>query len=569
MNWLNNIVRPEMLSLVKYSSARNEYTGSGQVQLDANESAEQPYGQRIVNLNRYPEPQPIELKRKLAAIYGVNTEQLLLTRGVDEGIDLLIRTFCTPYKDAVVIMPPTYGYYQVAANINGVGIVKVPLLENFVPDWAVLLNTSFLAAKLSSSCDFIIEPGNIKIIFLCTPNNPTGSLISTQEIKTLCQAYNSRTIIAVDEAYIEFADAESATTLLSECSNLVVLRTLSKAYGLAGVRLGAVIAAPTIIELLGKVIAPYPIATLCAVAAITALTPLGLTHTKKCIANVKSEREYVSKNLLRSPKIKCIYKSSANFLLIIAANAESLYQELKSQGIIVRKRTHDIPEALRITIGTEAENDLLLAALNLVQLEKNPIRHAYITRKTKETEAICEVWLDTVGGANVNTGIGFFDHMLEQLACHSGISIDIQAIGDINVDAHHTVEDVAIILGLALKEALGTKFGINRYGFANRYGFVLPMDESEAKVIIDLSGRGCFCFTGEFKCSQVGTLPTTLIKHFFATLSSNLGAAIHITVIGDDDHHMIEAIFKCVAKTLQQAIAINSSQLPSTKELLI
>ncbi len=537
MNWLEKIVRPEILNLKAYSSARGEYSGaysSGEeIYLDANESPQMPYADKNNSLNRYPEPQPIKLKKRLAEIYKVSEAQLLITRGMDEGIDLLIRVFCVPNRDSIAINSPTFGYYAVAANINAVGVIE---------GYAI---------------------GDPKIIFLCTPNNPTGATISLAEIKALCVANNERGIIAVDEAYIEFADESSATILLQECPNLVVMRTLSKAYGLAAARIGALIADPKIIALLRKVISPYPISALSAKAALEALSPIGLFYAEKNITQIKEQREYLYQNLLKAPSIEKVYKSSANFLLVIAKDAEELYQNLKRKGIIVRSRTGDIPSALRITVGNLEENNLLLAALDAKKYDEEPlIRKASQSRKTFETEVMCCVTLDEKGLSNITTGIGFFDHMLAQLSKHSGISMTIKAIGDIDIDVHHSVEDVAIVLGQTLKQALGEKVGLNRYGF------LLPMDETEVKVSIDLSGRGFCKFAAEFKSPFVGEFPCEMVKHFFESFSTNLGCALHINATGENTHHMIEAIFKCVAKALGQAVAINGSNLPSTKGML-
>ena len=204
-----------------------------------------------------------------------------------------------------------------------------------------------------------------------------------------------------------------------------------------------------------------------------------------------------------------------------------------------------------------------MAALGAKAYDEEPlIRKASQSRKTFETEVMCCVTLDEKGVSNIITGIGFFDHMLAQLSKHSGISMTIKAIGDINIDVHHSVEDVAIVLGQTLKQALGDKVGLNRYGF------LLPMDETEVRVSIDLSGRGFCKFAAEFKSPFVGEFPCEMVKHFFESFSTNLGCALHISSTGENTHHMIEAIFKCVAKALGQAVAINGSNLPSTKGML-
>lgn len=546
MQWLNKLVRLDILNLVAYRSARSEYSGASQIQLDANENPHAPYGYEQTSFNRYPEPQPSLLKQKLADLYTVKSEQILITRGMDEGIELLIKTFCQPYQDSITITPPTFGYYAIAAQINASKVIEIQLDKNFSPDWSQL-------ASIDSS----------KIIFLCNPNNPTGTLIPIDKIKALCAAHHERSLIVVDEAYIEFADAISATTLLETCSNLIVMRTLSKAYGLAGVRVGCVLAHPDIIAMLRKVIPPYPISRPCADIALTSLSPIGLLYTEKNIAQIKEQRAYLVEHLCQSQYIKKVYSSQANFLLVQAKDANALYQLLKSKGIIIRDRSHEIESALRITVGAPEQNKLLLIALGvLASSELITLRQAHKNRKTKETEILCEVILDERGVADINTGIGFFDHMLEQLAKHSGMSIMIKAIGDVHIDAHHTVEDVAIVLGQTMKAALGERIGIRRYAF------ILPMDEAQATVSIDLSNRGYCRFDASFASPYIGDFPTEMVSHFFESLSTHLGAAIHISAMGKNTHHIVEAIFKCTAQALRQAIAIIGNESPSTKGML-
>lgn len=536
MSLIDTLVRPEILALKPYCSARNEYEGNGNIALDANENPNKPYGSCTLQVNRYPEPQPRALRQVLADLYGVPTNQVLMTRGMDEAIDLLVRIFCIPYQDSITIVTPTFGYYEVSARIQGASIVKVDKID------AIQAET--------------------KIIFICTPNNPTGDVVPLSRIRALCEQYAGRAIIAVDEAYIEFSDAPSATTLLQACENLVVMRTLSKAYGMAGVRLGTLMASPAIVDVLKKVLPPYPIPIPCTVRALEGLSPLGLYDAKMKIAAIKSERARLYVALQQSPDIDRVFESDGNFLLFIARDADTLYARLKSQGIVIRKRTHDMPNALRVTIGTVLENDLLLAALGVGQEKISSIRSACEIRKTKETDIRCEVILDEQGKPTIDTGIPFFDHMLEQLSKHSGITMNIKAIGDIQVDVHHTVEDVGITLGMALRNALGDKRGIARYGF------VLPMDEAQAQVSMDLSGRGhCEC-DAVFPASQVGEFPTEMVPHFFESLSSQLGCALHIKVSGKNTHHMVESMFKCVAKTLKQAVSIEHDDLPSTKGVL-
>ncbi|RTL00459.1 MAG: imidazoleglycerol-phosphate dehydratase HisB [Proteobacteria bacterium] len=230
--------------------------------------------------------------------------------------------------------------------------------------------------------------------------------------------------------------------------------------------------------------------------------------------------------------------------------------------MIVRNRHRDIPNTLRLTIGSPVENDLLLAALGALETINKPQRVATVIRNTNETKILVEVNLDKTAPINIHTGIGFFDHMLDQLAKHGGFSLNLQADGDIHIDYHHTVEDVAIALGQALRQALGDKRGINRYGFT------VPMDETLASCALDLSGRGVLQFEADYPTTLIGDFPVEMVEHFFYSLSDSLQAAIHLSAHGDNAHHMVEGLFKACAKALNQAIKQTSDSLPSTKGML-
>ena len=255
-----------------------------------------------------------------------------------------------------------------------------------------------------------------------------------------------------------------------------------------------------------------------------------------------------------------VYKSQANYLLIKVSEASEVYQHFLSRGIIIRNRSRDIPNTIRISIGTPLENNLVLRAFG-VDIKEYLVseRTAAIVRKTNETDILVRVNLDKKEPIKINTGIGFFDHMLEQLAKHGGFSLELSATGDTHIDYHHTVEDVAISLGQALKNALGDKRGINRYGF------VLPMDEANAAASIDLSGRGVLVLRANFPTPLIGDFPIELVEHFFLSFSDKLEAAIHLSATGENAHHMVEGLFKACAKALNQAIKETSDDIPSTK----
>lgn len=550
MQWLNKKVRPEILKLAPYVSARSELAdSSGLVALDANENPWVPYPQTSdMNLvNRYPDPQPISLLSRMATFYGVHADKIFVGRGMDEGIELLIRVFCTAYKDNIVTFKPTFSYYKVAADIQGIETRELDL--GAAPEFALDID------KLLSLCD-----DNTKIIFVCTPNNPTGNSLTLAQIEYMLQA-KPETLIAVDEAYLEFSSLPSAIALMDKYDNLVVMKTMSKAFAFAGVRLGSLMAQKPIIELIRKVMAPYPLAEPCIRVALQTMSPHGLQLAHSRIEKLKVERERVFNELSKLDNMT-VYHSDANFLLVKVADASKTYKELLAKGIIVRNRHRDIANTLRITIGSPVENDLLLAAFGCNNQISKPERAATVVRNTNETKILVEVNLDETAPISISTGIGFFDHMLDQLAKHGGFSINLQAIGDTHIDYHHTVEDVAIALGQALRQALGDKRGINRYGFT------VPMDESLASASIDLSGRGVLQYHADFPTPMIGDFPVEMVEHFFFSLSDALQAAIHLHVAGENSHHMVEGLFKACAKTLSQAIKQTSDVLPSTKGIL-
>lgn len=525
-------------------------------------------------LNRYPEPQPRALLAHLANLYGVVPAQVLLGRGSDEGIDLLVRAFCRAGQDSILICPPTFGMYKVSACIQGAGVLEVPLRRE-------------RGFALEAEAVLAAWHEGVKLVFVCTPNNPTGNAVAHRTIETLCTNLDGKALVVVDEAYVEFAqpaaiasdaatappNAASATRLLERHSNLVVLRTLSKAYALAGTRCGALIAHPDIVALLARIITPYALPAQTIDAALSYTDGRHRDEAARRIASIVKERTRLGEQLARLPQICKVWPSEANFLLVDCEDAAAVLDIATSAGLIIRD-TRSMPalgESLRISIGTAQQNDRLLRALaraggldpDLFERRSEPEhRRASVRRTTKETAITIELDLDREGATQVHTGLGFFDHMLEQVARHGGFSLQLHCQGDLHIDEHHTIEDCALALGQALKAALGDKRGIHRYGF------VLPMDEALAQVAIDLSGRAYCVFEGHFGRDQVGQLPTELVPHFFRSLAEALGAAINIKVEGDNTHHMIEACFKGLGRTLRQAIRITDTQLPSTKGLL-
>jgi len=348
------LIRPDILALTAYSSARKESKG-GRVWLDANENPQTPSAAKPL-LNRYPEPQPADLVAQLAALYGVTPTQVLVTRGSDEGIDLLLRVFCRAGQDAILITPPTYGMYVVAAGIQGARTVTVPLVreKNFALDAATVLAAVLAAPKPSGDG----ETPEVKLVFLCSPNNPTGGLLDRAVVLSLARSLAGRAVVVVDEAYVDFSGQPSLATEISANPNLVVLRTLSKAYGLAGARVGTTIADPAVVAVLQKVIAPYPVPAPVLTAALAALTPAGLVAARNSVATLVAERARLAAALVKLPAVKRVWPSDANFLLVETLFAAQRVMDCgRKNGIIWRDRSKDVPDSIRITVGTAEENN--------------------------------------------------------------------------------------------------------------------------------------------------------------------------------------------------------------------
>jgi histidinol-phosphate aminotransferase len=345
---INQLVRPHIQKLVPYSSARDEFQGEASVFLDANENS---IGSPLMKwYNRYPDPHQDAIRNKLSSIKGVPAENIFIGNGSDECIDLLYRAFCEPGRDNVIINPPTYGMYEVSANIQGIEIRRANLLENFQLD----------LENIESLIDI-----NTKIIWICTPNNPTGNSIYFQDIEAILNNFDG--IVVADEAYINFARQKSMVTLLNEYPNLVVMQTLSKAWGLAGLRVGMAFASKEIIQILLKIKPPYNISEPVQELAVKALDNVETINAM--IKELVSQREWLENELPNVPAVIHIYPSDANFLLVKVKDAASMYKHLIENKIVVRDRSKVVlcENALRITVGTEKENKLLIEAMNAWQ----------------------------------------------------------------------------------------------------------------------------------------------------------------------------------------------------------
>ena len=340
---LNKLIRPAVKAMKSYSSARDEFESQDKdlVFLDANEN---PFPN---GLNRYPDPQQMQLKNKLAALKGLRPSQILCGNGSDEVLDLIFRAFCEPNTDAIITLTPTYGMYAVLANINGIQQQCVSLTADFQIDVPAVLNA--------------IQP-NSKLLFICSPNNPSGNVMSRTAIKEILKAFKG--LVVIDEAYIDFTDTQSWLDHLSEYPNLVVTQTLSKAYGLAGIRLGICYASEEIIAVLNKIKPPYNINSLTQKAALTAISQQ--ENTKQQLKTILDQRTELIKEFKKIAWIEKLYPTDANFILIRVDNANLRYEQLKNKGIIVRNRTREdgCTNCLRITVGTAEENKRLINTLN-------------------------------------------------------------------------------------------------------------------------------------------------------------------------------------------------------------
>ncbi len=340
MNTIDQLVRSNILGLKPYTSARTEYKGVADIFLDANEN---PYE---TGMNRYPDPLQQKLKNKIADHKNVHPQNIFLGNGSDEVIDLLIRIFCEPKEDHIITLPPTYGMYKVSADIANVGVKEIPLDSSFQPDTGQILASANAFSKL---------------LFVCSPNNPTGNLIGLDRIKHLVEGFNG--IVVVDEAYIDFAEEGTTLSLVNEYTNLVVMQTFSKAWGLAGIRLGMAFTNSSIIHYLNKVKPPYNINSLTQKAALVALERN--KNKNIWVKEITKEREKLIKELSQFSFIQKIFHSDTNFLLVEVNDPDSMYQYLIRQKIIVRNRskTLNCEGCLRFTVGTPEENQSLIQSL--------------------------------------------------------------------------------------------------------------------------------------------------------------------------------------------------------------
>ena len=355
-----DLVREDLRDFRGYASARSTDV-DGDAWLNANESPWPNPADGPGHARRYPDPQPAMLRRRLAELYGCDPAQLLVGRGSDEGIDLLVRALCRPGMDAVLTTPPTFGMYAICARLHGVRLVEVPLVDG--------------AGQFS--CDFdavarAAEEGTVKLVFLCSPGNPSGNALALDAIEDLARRLRDTAVVVVDEAYLEYAGQASAITLLQRQRNIAVLRTLSKAHALAGARIGCVVADADLIALLRRCQPPYPLPRPSVDIAMRALQPSACRVTAAHVQTVLAERDRMKAALAGSSQVRTVYGSRANFLLVRFVDAQAAFDRLLAAGIVVRdlRSIPGLSDALRITIGSPAQNTRAIEAVASLQTDR-------------------------------------------------------------------------------------------------------------------------------------------------------------------------------------------------------
>jgi histidinol-phosphate/aromatic aminotransferase/cobyric acid decarboxylase-like protein/imidazoleglycerol phosphate dehydratase HisB len=472
-----------------------------------------PLAESFARLSEYPDGLYRDLREAAAVYVGASTtwDQVVVGAGADDLILLCARTFLGPGLRAAVAAP-TYALYRIATQLAG--------------------------AQPTDELD------GAALIWRCNPNNPTGETKPAADLAALARS-RPDAVVVVDEAYVEFG-ADSAVPYVAETPNLIVLRTLSKAFGFAALRVGYAVAAPQTAALLEERRAPAPIA-----APAARIAAAALRSPRFDVESTLAERERVRSSLVAAGWDDVV--AAGNFVWL--PTEEPLGERLEAEGLIVRR----FPQGIRITIRRPTENNVLLRALG-AEPGPAPGRSATVIRTTTETALRITLDLDGNGRSRVETGIGFLDHLLTLMSFHAGFDLDCVAGGDLDVDEHHTVEDVLASLGSAVAQALGAREGVARYGSA-----VVPMDEARAIAAVDLVRRPHaeieLIFTGD----RVGGLALSLLPHALERLTMEAGCTVHVEASGKDDHHVAEAAFKALGQALRHAVAPGGEGIRSTK----
>lgn len=471
-----------------------------------------PLAASMARLNEYPDGTYRALRDAAASYVGLAAENVVVGAGADDLILLLARVFLGPGTRAA-IEPPTYALYRIATTLTGAEVAG--------PD------------------------DGAAVRWVCNPNNPTGETVEPEAIVELARRA-PETVVVVDEAYVEYG-GRSCVAWVDELQNLVVLRTLSKAFGLAALRVGYALAHPDTAALLDERRAPAPISGPAAAIAEAALREPRLGDVQATV--VERER-------MRTALVDAGYDcppTATNFVLV--RTDEPLADRLEREGIVVRA----FPDGIRASVRRPSENDVLLRALG-AEPGPPPGREATVLRTTTETALRLTLSLDGAGRARIETGVGFLDHLLTLLAFHASFDLELSAAGDLDVDEHHTVEDVLAALGTALSQALGARNGVARYGSA-----IVPMDEARAIAAVDLVRRPHAEVSLAFSGDRVGALAVSLLRHALERFAIEAGCTMQLEAAGADDHHVAEAAFKALGQALRQAVAPGPEGIRSTK----
>jgi histidinol-phosphate aminotransferase len=471
-----------------------------------------PLARSMARLADYPDGSYRELREAAAAYTGLATENVVVGAGADDLILLVAQVFLGSGGRAAVA-EPTYALYRIATRLHGATVVG--------------------------------PADEAELVWICNPNNPTGTWVEPEELVVLARERPDR-VVVVDEAYVEYG-ARSCAPWVDELENLVVLRTLSKAFGFAALRVGYALAHPDTAVLLTERRAPAPISGPSAAIAAAALRDPRLGDVETTVA----ERER-----FRAALVAAGYDSpptATNFVYV--RTGEPLAERLETEGIVVRA----FDGAIRMTVRRPSENDVVLRALGAAP-GPAPGREATVLRTTTETALRLTVALDGTGRGHVETGIGFLDHLLTLFAFHAGFDVELLAAGDVEVDDHHTVEDVHAALGGAIAQALGGREGIARYGSA-----IVPMDEARATAAVDLVRRPHAEIDLTFAADRVGALAVSLLGHALERLTIEASCTVHVESAGADDHHVAEAAYKALGRAFRQAVAPGGAGIRSTK----
>ncbi|ESQ87509.1 imidazoleglycerol-phosphate dehydratase [Asticcacaulis sp. AC460] len=467
------------------------------------------------------------LRERMAGFYGVEPHQLMVTRGASHGMEVVMRRL------------RVHGHEFVWAG-----------QDHYIED---LCGVYSLAIRKPPEAGTLARGGGFYLID--NPSQKDGRAIDLVTARTLAVDIFP-TLLVIDESYADASDGSLIDLATSE-PNVVVLKSMSFLFGMSGARAGALIANTKTLQGLLKYCEPHPLPTPSVRAAESALSPSRALSVQARIDLIRGEQARLRERLKTSQLLEAFDLNEGPFLLLRPKNLIATQTALKRLGLSPQVT----PTGLLLALGDVATNNRILKALDVADDAKPP-RVGEVMRDTKETRISVLVNLDQPKPVKVETGIGFFDHMLDQVATHGGFSLQLACEGDLHIDGHHTVEDCMLAFGSALKQALGDRMGMARFGF------VLPMDETEAKVSIDLGGRPFCVFKGDFQSTHIGDYQTEMTGHAFRSLSETLGASIHVEVDGGNDHHKTEACYKALGRALRQATRIEGDALPSTKGML-